>query len=143
MAAMEMIFFRCMLQGPLGEVRFRRLHLGCHYDDDRQGHANALQRFASIISSFRIIIKFVGLRVQLKTRCLDVESHATIEDERAEGMNEGKPHVSTQMVRQGQVPLLLIHMLSFFDVYIEGLDVESLVRVLSISFCSAVQSVHF
>lgn len=64
------VFVTC-LKGPVGEAQVRRIQLGWvpssggEEEDDDEGQ-NAMQKFLSLVGSFRLYVRFVGVRIRLR-----------------------------------------------------------------------------
>jgi hypothetical protein len=64
------VFVTC-LKGPVGEAQFRRIQLGWmpsgggEEEEEDEGQ-NTMQKFLSLLGSFRLYVRFVGVRIRLR-----------------------------------------------------------------------------
>lgn len=107
------------MQGPVDEVRCRRIQLGWQSDidyddhqDQQDGNGNAFQKYMALLGSFRLNVKLYGVRVRL-TASLDDEKHTEQED------------VSSDVKgKKGSKSALYLSFMSFLSVDVEDLEIR-------------------
>lgn len=112
MKSATQVFVTC-LKGPVDEAQFRRIQLGWVPSgevEDEDGQ-NAMQKFLSLLGSFRFYVRFVGVRIRLR------------KDVRMEEHEEARNHDSVGRARHSKANFLIKNIFPLVSIDLNDVEV--------------------